>query len=49
MRGLCLRAQRYCKVALIVIIDVPELFGPFPAARTEKVSLPLYPAFDVYT
>jgi hypothetical protein len=39
----------YCSVALMVIIDVPEPFGPLPVARTEKVSLPLYPALDVYT
>jgi len=37
----------YCNVALIVIIDVPELNGPLPVAWTEKVSLPLYPAFDL--
>lgn len=39
----------YCRVALIVIIDEPEPFGPLPVARTEKVSLPLYPTLDVYT
>jgi hypothetical protein len=40
---------RYLMVAFIVMIDVPELVGPVPVARTEKVSGPLYPAFAVYS
>ena len=33
----------------MVIAEVPELVGLLPFAWTEKVSLPLYPACDVYT
>ena len=33
----------------MVIMEVPEPDVLLPAARTENVSLPLYPAFDVYT
>lgn len=33
----------------MVTTEVPELVGLVPLAWTEKESLPLYPACDVYT
>jgi hypothetical protein len=41
--------ERYLIVACTVITDVPEAISPCPVASMAKISLPLYPAFAVYT
>ncbi len=54
-RGLTMRPPRngrkehYLIVACTVITDVPEAAGPCPVALMEKVSLPLYLAFALYS
>jgi len=39
----------YLIVACTVSTDVPEAVDPCPVALTAKVSLPLNPAFDLYS
>jgi len=43
------RDEHYLIVACTVITDVPEEVGPCPVALMEKVSLPLYLAFALYS
>jgi hypothetical protein len=43
------REEYYLIVACTVITDVPEAVGACPVASMEKVSLPLYLAFALYS